>query len=136
MIDHEMLGSIIRCLQGINVDEEALPYEVVKNVGPGGTFLSQMHTLQNFRQEHFIAELADTSSYSNWNADGRISLESMAQEKVSNIIENHNPAPLPDSVVAELDTIEQEVFERVGLGFDFRKNTISCKRAPHQHLRE
>lgn len=113
MIDHEMLGSIIRCLQGINVDEEALAYEVTKNVGPGGTFLNHMHTLQNFRQEHFIAELADTSSYSNWNANGRISLEKKAQKKAISILENHNPTSLPESVVAELDTIEQEVLGRV-----------------------
>jgi trimethylamine--corrinoid protein Co-methyltransferase len=113
MIDHEMLGSIIRCLQGVNVDEEALAYEVIKNVGPGGTFLTHMHTLKNFRQEHFIAELADTGSYSNWNENGRVSLENKAEEKIRNILENHKPVLLPESVVAELDTIEQEVLERV-----------------------
>ena len=113
MIDHEMLGSIIRCLQGVNVDEEALAYEVIKNVGPGGTFLTHMHTLNKFRQEHFIAELADTGSYSNWNENGRVSLENKAKEEIRNILENHKPVPLPESVVAELDTIEQEVLERV-----------------------
>ena len=113
MIDHEMLGSVIRCLEGINVDEEALAYEVIKKVGPGGTYLSHPHTFQNFKKEHFIADLADTQSYGNWNDKGRASLEEKAREQVKDILENHKPAPLPESVVTELDTIEQEVLERI-----------------------
>ena len=113
MIDHEMLGSVIRCLEGIRVDEEALAYEVMKNVGPGGTFLTQMHTLNHFRREHFITELADTDSYHNWNDKGRVSLESKAEEKIRHILENHQPTPLDQSVVNELDIIEQEVLDRL-----------------------
>ena len=113
MIDHEMLGSIIRCLQGIKVDEEALAYEVIKSVGPGGTFLTQMHTLNSFRREHFLTELADTASYNIWNEKGRTSLEHKAEEEVKDILENHKPVPLPESVVEELNTIEQEVLARV-----------------------
>lgn len=113
MIDHEMLGSVIRCLEGIRVDEEALAYEVIKNVGPGGTFLTHMHTFQNFRKEHFIPELADATSYTVWNDKGRVSLEEKAKAQVEDILKNHKPNPLPQSVVEELDTIEQEVLERI-----------------------
>jgi trimethylamine--corrinoid protein Co-methyltransferase len=31
---------------------------------------------------------------------------------IGNILENHKPVPLPESVVAELDILEQEVLER------------------------
>ncbi|MCG8642212.1 MAG: trimethylamine methyltransferase family protein [Desulfobacterales bacterium] len=113
MIDHEMLGSVIRCLEGIRVDEEALAYEVVKNLGPGGTFLAHMHTFKNFKKEHFIPELADVESYSIWNEKGRKSLEDKAREQVEDILKNHKPAPLPKSVTAELDEMEQEVLERI-----------------------
>lgn len=113
LIDHEMLGSVIRCLDGIRVDEEALAYEVVNAVGPGGTYLTQPHTFQSFKKEHFIADLADTQSYGNWNDKGRVSLAEKAHEKVKDILANHKPAPLPDSVTRELDTIEKEVLERI-----------------------
>lgn len=113
MIDHEMLGSVIRCLEGIRVDEDALAYEVIKNVGPGGTFLTHMHTFQNFKKEHFFPQLADVNSYSVWNEKGRKSLEEKAKEQVEDILNNHRPAPLPDSVVEELDIMEREVLERI-----------------------
>lgn len=113
MIDHEMLGSIIRCLEGIRIDEEALAYEVISSVGPGGTFLAETHTFENFKREHFIADLAETDSYQNWDAKGRISLESKAAERVKEILANHKPTPLPEDVVKELDTIEKEVLERI-----------------------
>ena len=113
MIDHVMLGSIIRCLEGIRVDEEALAYEVVKNLGPGGTFLAHMHTFRNFKKEHFIPELADVDSYSIWNEKGRKSLEEKAKEQVEAILNTHQPAPLPQSVTAELNIMEQEVLDRI-----------------------
>ena len=113
MIDHEMLGSIIRCLEGIKVDEEALAYEVIRNIGPGGTFLSHMHTFQNFKKDHFIADLADTDSYTNWDRNGRVSLADKAKERVKDILKNHSPAPLPEAVVSELDSMEKEVLERI-----------------------
>lgn len=113
MIDHEMLGSVIRCLEGIKVDEEALAYEVIKNVGPGGTFLTHMHTYKNFKREHFIPNLADANSYTIWNNKGRISLEEKAKNQVEDILANHKPNPLPQSVVDELDTLEKEVLERI-----------------------
>lgn len=114
MIDHEMLGSVIRCLEGINVDEEALAYEVINSVGPGGTFLAHKHTFDHFRKEHFIPQLADVNSYSVWNEKGRKSLEEKAKEEVEAILKNHKPAPLPQSVTEELDLIEKEVLERIG----------------------
>lgn len=113
MIDHEMLGSVIRCLEGIHVNEEALAYEVIKNMGPGGTFLTHMYTFQNFKKEHFLPQLADVNSYSVWNEKGRKSLEENAKEQVKDILNNHKPVPLPDSVVKELDTMEREVLERI-----------------------
>jgi len=112
-IDHDMLGSIVRVLQGIKVDEEALAYEVIKKVGPGGTFLSHQHTFQNFRKEHFYSEIADTQVYSKWDEKGRVSLEDKAADKIRDILANHKPTPLPEPVVKELDTIEQEVLNRI-----------------------
>ena len=113
MIDHEMLGSIVRCLEGIWVYKEALAYEVIKKVGPGGTFLAQMHTFQHFKKEHFLPQLADVNSYSVWNKKGRKSLAEKAREQVEEILKNHRPSPLPGSVVSELDAMEREVLERI-----------------------
>ena len=113
MIDHEMLGSVIRCMEGIRVDEQALAYEVVNAVGPGGTYLSHPHTFHSFKKEHFIADLADTQSYANWNDKGRVSLEEKAYEKIKDILDNHKPAPLPRAVTDELDIMEKEVLERI-----------------------
>jgi len=112
MIDHDMLGSIVRCLKGIRVDPEALAYEVIKNVGPGGTFLTQQHTLENFRREHFISELADTGNLTQWEERGRPKIEDKAKERVKDILANHKPNPLSDNVITELDQMEQEVKKR------------------------
>jgi trimethylamine--corrinoid protein Co-methyltransferase len=112
IIDHDILGSIVRCLEGIRVDSESLAFDVIRNVGAGGTFLTVPHTLESFRREHFISELADTSNLAQWVEEGSQRIENKAKERVKDILANHKPNPLSDNVITELDQMEQEVKKR------------------------
>lgn len=89
---------------GISTDPDELAVEVIKKVGPGGHYLSQPHTLKNFRK-HKRPELADRRSYEEWVADGAKTMLDKAKEKVARILNEHHCEPLPDEVLAELDRI-------------------------------
>jgi len=98
---------------GVNTDPEALAVEVIKQVGPGGHFLGNDHTLENFRQ-HKRPELANRKRYEDWVKDGEKTMLDMAREKVAKILNEHNCAPLSEEVVTELDRIiEQRIKEGV-----------------------
>ena len=43
-----------RFLSGIQVDEETLALDVIKEVGPGGNFLAHEHTVKHFRKEGLL----------------------------------------------------------------------------------
>ena len=45
VLDNEIIGNIKRVLKGITVTPGTLAAELIQEVGPGGHFLAQEHTL-------------------------------------------------------------------------------------------
>jgi trimethylamine--corrinoid protein Co-methyltransferase len=46
VLDDEMCGMVRRLHQGIDVEPDTLAYDVTANVGPGGNYLMEMHTVK------------------------------------------------------------------------------------------
>lgn len=57
ILDLEIIGMIERYAQGVNFSEEKLAIETIKQVGPGGEFLTVPHTLENCRESSWIPEI-------------------------------------------------------------------------------
>jgi len=51
VIDNEIIGMAIKMLKGICVDEDTIAYDEIKKIGPGGNFLSSLHTYRYLRSE-------------------------------------------------------------------------------------
>ena len=58
VIDNEIIGMAMKMLRGIEVDAEHLALDEIREVGPGGNFLSLDHTVRHFRREYFEPMLA------------------------------------------------------------------------------
>jgi len=58
VIDNEIIGMAMKMLRGIDVDEEHLALDEIREVGPGGNFLSLEHTVRHFRREYLEPMLA------------------------------------------------------------------------------
>jgi trimethylamine--corrinoid protein Co-methyltransferase len=54
----EMLGMIERYKRGVTVTPETLAVEVIRQVGPGGQFLTHKHTLKYCRGELYVPEIS------------------------------------------------------------------------------
>jgi trimethylamine--corrinoid protein Co-methyltransferase len=97
----------------IDTSPDALALEVIKQVGPGGHYLGDIHTLKNFRNLK-RPSLANRKSYDNWLAEGEKTMLDKAREKVAQILQDHNCEPLPEEVAGELDRIiERRIKEGV-----------------------
>ena len=100
LMDCEIFSIIHKVMQGIVVDDETLALDVIRNVGPGGNFLSQKHTLKHMR-EIFIPQFMDRRPYNVWEEkhdDGR----DWALEKARKILSTHQPEPLDPAITNEL----------------------------------
>ena len=103
LMDCEIFSIIQKVMQGIVVDDETLALDVIRNVGPGGNFLSQKHTLKHMR-DIFIPQFMDRRPYNVWEEnhdDGH----DWALEKARKILATHQPEPLDVAISAELKKI-------------------------------
>jgi len=67
VIDNDMLGAINRTVRGIEVNEETLSVDVIKEVVHGaGHFLGSQQTLELMQREYIYPILGDRESPDNW----------------------------------------------------------------------
>jgi len=98
VLDNEIIGMALRLLKGIQVDDDTLAFEVIREVGPAGNFLASMHTVKFMRQEYFPQTLADRQSREAWEASGALDGRERARQKAKEILRTHAPAELSKEV--------------------------------------
>ena len=96
VIDNEILGMVMRAVEGIRVDEETLAFDLIKQVGPGGNFVTARHTRQFMRSEHYQPVLSNRDSREDWEAQGKKSTWDKASETVKQILDNHSYSLSPE----------------------------------------
>ncbi|MCK4273624.1 MAG: trimethylamine methyltransferase family protein [Dehalococcoidales bacterium] len=97
VIDNEILGMVMRAVDGIRVDDETLAYDLIKKVGPGGNFVTARHTRHFMRKEHYQPTLSDRNSREKWEERGKKTTWEKAAETVQSILKSP-AAGLPDEV--------------------------------------
>jgi len=102
VILNEVFSMLNRIVRGIEVDDETLALDVIRDVGPGGHFLSHKHTLKHLSSEHWIPKLIDRKRYETWKREGAKDLLTRAREALKKILHEHKPEPLPDDVLKEI----------------------------------
>ena len=90
VIDNEILGMVMRAVEGLRVDDETLAFDLIKQVGPGGNFVAAKHTRRFMRSEHYQPSLSDRDSREDWEVRGRKTTWRRAAEIVPQIIADHN----------------------------------------------
>lgn len=113
VVDNEIVDYALKFTRGIEVNEDTLALNVIDNVGPGGHFLTEEHTLEHFRKR-WISRL-DIGRISETNQKGPGSLGDLAHEKVKEILAKHKPAPLPVDVEKEISSILKRAEKEFGL---------------------
>ncbi len=105
IICDEIASLVKRILSGIEVNDETLALDVIANVGPGGHFLTQVHTLKNYKREHWFPTLLDRDRRHIWKMKGSRDLVQRAREKTEYILRTHVVEPLPKEIRDKIDRI-------------------------------
>ncbi len=108
VVDNEILGMVMRAVEGITVNDDTLAFDLIKEVGPGGNFVTAKHTRRFMRGEHYQTSLSDRDSREEWETRGGKTTWERAAERVKEIITNHNyslPAEIRQQVLSEITSI-------------------------------
>jgi len=110
ILDDELYHRARHALARMDVDDETLALDVIRDVGPAGHFLSQHHTRKHMRP---LAKKLGITHEMDAAGKYRDPLEA-ARDKVKWILENYEPAPLEQAKQAELTRILQAADRELG----------------------
>ncbi len=108
VIDNEILGMVMRAVEGIRVDDDTLAFDLIKQVGPGGNFVAAKHTRNHMRSEHYQPSLSDRKNREEWETEGKRAIWEKAAKMVPQIIaaSSHSlPAETRSRILSEIKGI-------------------------------
>ena len=101
VIDNEIIGMAMKMLRGIDVDEEHLALDEIREVGPGGNFLALEHTVRHLRREYFepmLASRRERADMAPTPDDLHRDVLDGARRRAGEIIERPRPVRIPPDV--------------------------------------
>ena len=101
---NDIIGAAQRTIKGIEVNEERLSFDVIKDVclnGPGH-FLGSDQTLQLMQTEYLYPGVGDRRSPNEWKEQGALDVTARAMQKVEEILAGHFPTHVAEAVDAEI----------------------------------
>jgi len=109
IIDNDILGQALRCVRGIEVNEETLSLEAIRQVcleGPGH-YLGHEQTLKLMERDYVYPDLGDRTSPKEWLERGKPDLvENATKEKkriLDTVFPNHIPADVDQVIRSVVD---------------------------------
>lgn len=104
VIDNDIVTMVKRVIQGIDVTDDTMAVDIVKQAHKIKDFLHQKHTIQ-FMRSQSRPKLIDRTTRGTWEAKGGKDLTQRAKEEARRIIKTHQPEPLSDDVKKTLREI-------------------------------
>ena len=104
----EIISYVKRFVRGFDLDDAHLGLDVIREVGPGGEFISTEQTMEMFKTEHWLPDQCNRDNLDTWLMKGSKDWSEMSTEKAREILKNHTPAPLSDATKATLTEIRRE----------------------------
>jgi trimethylamine--corrinoid protein Co-methyltransferase len=94
-----MLSHIYRMLRGVEVTEETLGFEAIREAIEGeGHFLGGSHTMEAMQRDHFYPKLADRLEPRTWEESGKTTMWQRANLKAKQILDSHHPVHIDPAV--------------------------------------
>jgi trimethylamine--corrinoid protein Co-methyltransferase len=100
VVDHEIALMLKRVHRGLEFSPDSMALDLIAEVGPGGIFADQLHTLKRMRTEAVLPEIADRRPRDQWAAAGGRDAHGRALAKANEILRRDNPAVFSDDLDA------------------------------------
>ncbi len=102
VIDSEIGQMIKRTQRGISFDEDYLALDLIKELGPGGMYIDNEHTLKHMRTAALLPTIADRQTWTSWEEAGQLDAQARAMQRVQEILSGDNPAAFSPDVDAQI----------------------------------
>ena len=103
VLDNDLLGAILRTVKGIDVSEDALSFEVIRDTVMGaGHYLGHTQTFARMRSDYVYPEIADRRSIGEWEKAGSRDARELARDRTRTILAEHYPRHVSEAADAAI----------------------------------
>lgn len=115
VMDAELLQMMTDFLLPLEVNDDTLGLEAIREVGPGGHFFGTAHTLARFETAFYSPLISDWRNYETWDEAGKPITFEHANRMVKQLLEAYRPPPLDDAISEELEAYVAKRHEEGGV---------------------
>lgn len=94
----EVIDMVKYMLRPFRIDENTVPIDVFDRVGPGGNFLSEIHTIENFRKSFWFPRVMDRTRTGTEESEKDKGMWDRLHKKAAEIRSKLRVSPLPNHV--------------------------------------
>lgn len=86
VIDDEIAQMLKRMKRGLEFSEENLAVDIIKKIGPGGSYIVEPHTIKRMKTAGLLTKLSDRDTRSQWTKKGGLDIHTRAMVRVREIL--------------------------------------------------
>lgn len=104
VLDNDVIGSCLRTIKGIDLSDEAMSIDVIRNavIGGPGHYLGSKQTLEIMQTEYIYPKMHDRLSHKEWAELGRPKVLDRAIDTVKDVLATHYPSHISEAVDAQI----------------------------------
>ena len=114
LLDSDIINMVKFFLGGVVVSDETICLDEIKHGGSNANFLMSPTTLQHMRSQS-RPQFFERMNREAWIKAGRPDAYDLANDKVKDLLVNHQPSPLSESVAQDLRRFVTEVEKEWGV---------------------
>lgn len=103
VLDAEMMQMMAQTLQPLEVTEESLGLDAVREVGPGGHFFGAAHTLARYETAFYAPILSDWRNFETWEESGSETVTQRANSLFKELLSSYEAPAIDTAIVEALD---------------------------------
>ena len=103
VIDADQLSHLLGIVKGLDIDDDALALDAIRDVGPSGHFFGHAHTIEHYDSAFYRPMTAETGTWDQWVEEGRQDVEARAAAVAASLIDSCEPPPLDEGIAQGLD---------------------------------
>lgn len=111
ILDVELIGYINRIMKPLNFSREKAAVSLIADTSPQDTYLTNQHTIKNFRKEFYQPLIFQNNSYDKWLDGGKQDVAERASKKVDTLLTQFKA---PDRDPAILKDLKKHVEKALG----------------------
>ena len=119
ILDVDMLQMVAEFLTPLDVSQDALALDAVREVGPGGHFFGTAHTLARYETAFYSPILSDWRNFETWTDAGRPTTYDHANRVFKEKLASYERPPIDPAVEEELDAFVAKRKAEGGVATDF-----------------